>query len=219
MVRDDVSSVPSAQRTSDELDPELIALPPPRRPGRRLALTCLGLTALVSTLLAVGLSSEVRFALRAGPPLNLGELSGVSPSQDLQNSWVLGQAELGTRGAVEYTRPLDQDGYRLAPVAGNPRLWVQVRVPKELDGPRFVPPTTFVGRMLPLHAAGLRYSALAETLHEVGNVSPDRHAFVLIDGEAPATTRWAVGLLALFTGFAAFGIYGLARLLRPLSNA
>lgn len=219
MARDDAPSVPPVPRNPDELDPELIALPPPRRPGRWLALACLGLTAIASSALALGLSSEARFALQSGPPVNLGELSAVSPSQDLGNSWVVGQAELGTRGAVEYTRPLDQDGYRLAPVAGNPRLWVQVRVPRELDGPRFVPPTTFVGRLLPLQGAGLRYSALADTLQNVGNVSLDPRAFVLIDGEAPSTTRWALGLLVLFTGFAAFGIYGLARLLRPLSNA
>ncbi len=199
-------------------DPELEALPEPRRPGRRLTLVALALTTIASLGMVAELSREAAYGLSQSSPTDLGSLASVAPTQDLANHWVRGEALLGTTGAVRYERPLESDSYRLAPVAGNDRIWVQVRVPAGMEGPHFVPPTSFVGRFLPAREAGLRHSGLPESVAEAGGVQMPEDAWLLIDGEAPSTTRWTLGVVLLFLGFAAFGAYGLYRLLRPVRD-
>src|SRR5690606_37886330 len=122
-------------------DPELAALPEPRRPGKRLTLATLTATVIASLAMAIALLPEVSYGLRGGTPTDLGPLAHLTPTSELDNTWVHGDALLGTSGAVRYGRPLESDTYRLAPVAGNPKLWVQIRVPAGMEGPHFVPPT------------------------------------------------------------------------------
>ena len=205
-------------------DPELEALPIPRRPGRTLTLVSLATTAAASLAMCLTLAPEVSYGLSTQGPLDLGALVNVSPTKELANSWVRAEALLGTSGAVRYGRPLESDTYRLAPVAGNPKIWVQVRVPAGMEGPHFVPPTSFVGRFVPAADAGLRHSGLVDSVAEssaaVGSAaSMPSDAWLLIDGEAPTTTRWTVGVLLLLVGFAAFSVYGLYRLLRPVKDS
>jgi hypothetical protein len=195
-------------------DPELEALPEPRRPGRRLTLVTLAVTAMASVAMAWALSGDVRYALRSGPPLQVGDLGGFEPRPEQANTWVRGEALLATTGAVRYRRPLEADTYRLAEVTGNPRVWVQIRVPADLEGPRFVPPTSFVGRLLPFRDAALRHRGLVAAIESASQAKLPNDAWLLIDGEAPRTTRWAIGLVALFVAFAAFNLYGLYRLTR-----
>lgn len=209
----DTAELPLEVPQAAEPDPELLALPEPRRPGRRLTLATLGLTIVVSLGMAYGLRGEAKYALASGSPAQLGNLAELTPRAELGNTWVQGEALLSSTRAVRYERPLEPDTYRLAPVAGNEKLWVQVRVPSGLEGPRFVPPTSFVGRLMPLDSGGLRYGALADAVTDAGVGSVPPGAWLLVDGEAPATTRWSLGLVALFLGFAGFGAFGLARLL------
>ncbi|MEZ4227229.1 MAG: hypothetical protein R3B13_40190 [Polyangiaceae bacterium] len=199
---------------AQERDPELEALPAPRRPGRRLTLVSLVVTGLASLAMAGALRAEATYALSSGPPAALGNLAELNPGREMSNKWVQGEALLGSSRAVRYGRPLESDSYRLAPVAGNERVWVQIRVPAGMEGPRFVPPTSFVGRLIPFHEAGLRHSSLADAVENAGASRPGTDAWLLVDGEAPRTTRWALGLVGLFLGFAAFSMYGLLRLLR-----
>ena len=200
-------------------DPELEALPEPRRPGKRLTLATLSATVLASLAMTHALASEVTYGLRGGAPVDLGSLAHVTPSADLDNAWVHGEALLATTGAVRYGRPLESDTYRLAPVAGNSKIWVQIRVPAGMEGPHFVPPTSFVGRLIPAGDAGLRHGGLRASVDEAGSTQMPDGAWLLIDGEAPATTRWTLGVVALLLGFAGFGVYGLYRLLRPIKDA
>jgi hypothetical protein len=198
-------------------DPELDALPEPRRPGRRLTLAALSVTALASLSMSWALLSEASYGLKSALPTDLGALEQLSPGHELANTWVRGEALLGSAGAVRYGRPLESDTYRLAPVASNDKIWVQVRVPAGMEGPHFVPPTSFVGRFVPAAEAGLRHAGLKDSVSETGrHMPPD--AWLLIDGEAPATTRWTLGVLALLVGFAGFSFYGLYRLLRPVKD-
>jgi hypothetical protein len=198
-----------------EPDPELEALPAPRRPGRTLTLCTMCVTAVVAVAMAYSIRGEASYALSKSAPSSLGNLTELEPRPELANTWVQGDALLGSTRAVRYDRPLEQDSYRLAPIAGNDRVWVQVRVPSGMEGPRFVPPTSFVGRMIPFSQAGIRYDGLTEAAARASAGKVPDGAWLLIDGEAPTTTRWALGLIALFVGFAAFNVWGLARLLRP----
>jgi hypothetical protein len=162
--------------------------------------------------MSFALRHEARYALGASAPTALGDLGQFDPARARSNTWVQGEASLASEAAVRYERPLESDSYRLARINGNDRLWVQVRVPSGLEGPHFVPPNSFVGRLIPIAEAGLRYRGLRES----ANIPSD--AWLLIDGEAPRTTRWALGLVALFAAFALFNVYGLVRLLRPIKD-
>ncbi len=217
MARRPAAELPSLALPA-EPDPELDALPAPRRPGRRLALLTLSVTALAALGMTWAMLGEASYALRSGPPVEVGNLTQLEPRPELANGWVHGEALLGSTRAIRYQRPLEDDSYRLAPIAGNERIWVQVRVPAGMEGPRFVPPTSFVGRLIPASSAGIRHSGLRSAVDSAGAGSMPADAWLLIDGEAPATTRWALGLVVLFAGFAAFNLWGLAKLLRPVRD-
>jgi len=214
----EVAELPLAPAPDRASDPEFEAFPEPRRPGKRLTLITLSVTAVVALMLVVSLRGEALYSLTSAPPQNVGNLARFQPDGAQSNHWVRGEGSLGTRGAIRYSRPLEDDTFRLAPVTGNPRLWVEVRVPAGLEGPYFVPPASFVGRLVPATKAGLRHSSLPDWVAEVGDGSVPGDAWLLIDGEAPKSTRWALGLVALFTAFAAFNVWGLVRLLRPIRD-
>jgi hypothetical protein len=202
-------------------DEELEALPPPRHPWRNATLLTLALTLLCSLWLVLSLRGEIAYSLSSAPPLELGELGRFSPGPEHANRWVRAQGELDPGLAVAYRRPLERDSYRLARVSGNARLWVQVVVPRDDQDPehrRFVPPTSFVGRLVSASALGLRFSDLSEALRAGGQPELPSDAWLLIDGEAPSGTRWTLGLALLLLGFAAFTLFGLLRLLRPIRD-
>jgi hypothetical protein len=201
------------------IDPELEALPEPRRPFRRLTLATMAVTAALAFATAAGLKSSAVFALQPGPPQDLGPLKGVDLGPGLDNKWVHGTGTIADEG-VEYRRPLDPDRYRLVQVGGNPHLFVELRVPSGVESEHYVVPNSFVGRLVPFAHAGLRYGAVSDALAEVAaRRDADHDAWLLVDGQAPSTTRWAIGLGALFLVFAGINAWGVVRLLRPVHRA
>jgi hypothetical protein len=206
---------------SEQPDADLEALPPPRRPWRRLTLLVMTATLLGSLGLLLSLRGELSFSLSGSAPHGVGELSSFAPERKDENTWVQGEGELEAQGAIAYRRPLESDSYRLSRVSGTSKLWVQVRVPRDDDDPdhkRFVSPTSFVGRLVPAARGGVRLSQLGGAIGEAGRPALPSDAWLLIDGEAPATTRWTFGLAVLLLGFAAFNLIGLRRLLRPAAT-
>ena len=178
----------------------------------------MAVTTLAALAMALTLRADARYALESGPPAEVDDLTHFQPAPALANRWVHGQALLGTQGAIRYGRPLDGDTFRLAPVAGNNHIWVEVRVPEGMEGPRFVPPTSFVGRLLPFSSAGLRHQDLPDAVAAAGGAHVPAGSWLLIDGESPSSTRWSLGLIALFIGFAAFNLWGLYKLIRPVRD-
>jgi hypothetical protein len=75
-----------------------------------------------------------------------------------------------------------------------------------------------VGRLIPFSRAGLRHNGLPEAVADAGSAHIPSGSWLLIDGESPSSTRWALGLIALFVGFAAFNLWGLYRLLKPVRD-
>ena len=206
---------------SEQPDADLEALPPPRRPWRKLTLVVMSATLLGSLALTLALRGELSFSLSGKPPHSVGELSRFAPQAADANTWVQGDGELEVQGAIAYRRPLETDSYRLSRVSGTSKLWVQVRVPSDDADPdhkRFVPPTSFVGRLVPASRGGVRLSQLGGAIAEAGRSPLPGDAWLLIDGEAPATTRWTLGVAALLLGFAAFNLLGLRHLLRPAAG-
>src|SRR5262245_29785327 len=132
--------------TSSSTDDELTRLPPPHRPFRRLTFAVMGLTALFALWLALGLRGELAYTLRGGTPNDIGELAHIARDRLVSNTWVRAEGALREDSVVRYTRPLESDPYRLAPVEGNASVWVELRVPTDTDGDHFVAPGSFVGR-------------------------------------------------------------------------
>jgi hypothetical protein len=195
-------------------DPELLALPAPPKRERTLTVALMALTAVAAVGMAVALRGEASYALRPGQPVDVGDLASLRPGADLTNVYVRGGGLLGTSGAIKYGRAAESDSFRLAPIAGNPEVWVEIRVPEGFEGPRFVPPSSFAGRLVPLGASGIRHLGLEASVRERTDQRVPPNAWLLIDGASPRASRWALALAVLFVGFALWNVLGIARVLR-----
>jgi len=193
-------------------DRELLALPPPRRPWRRATLVTLSLGAALSVWLAFLVLPDARYSLQAGGVRDIGDLARARLGPELENAWVRAGGQLSATKAVRFRRPLERDSYRLAQSEDNPNVWVQIRVPAGEEDPRFVPPDSFVGRLLPLSAASLRQGGIADAVDRAGLEPLRKNAWILLDGESPAANRWVLGLIGLLAAFATFNVVGLVRL-------
>ncbi|WP_233562297.1 hypothetical protein [Sorangium cellulosum] len=200
-------------------DPELLALPAPPRQERTVTVVLMAVTAIAALWMAIALLGEARYALSPGRPADVGDLAPLRPTEDLANRYVRAAGLLGTRSAIRYGRAAEGDSFRLAPVAGNPGLWVEIRVPEGFEGPRFVPPSTFAGRLVPFRSAGIRHARLAAEVEEQTGTAVTDDAWLLIDGSSPRASRWAVALVALFLGFAGWNLFGIARVLHRVRDA
>ncbi len=198
-------------------DPELVELPAPRHPWRRMTILTLLLCFGVSLALLLELRSELGYAIRSGPPQSVGALAVLSPGHPISNHWVQAEADLEDHGGIRYARPFESDTFRLVPVQGNHRIWVQIRVPAGFEDDHFVPPTSFVGRLTPVSSLGVRYSALPGAVLHAGwpkGQLPD-DAWILIDGESPEAIRWVLALAFVLAGFAGFSLWATTAALRP----
>jgi hypothetical protein len=210
------SETPSQPAPASGKKHDLAELPAPRRPWRRVTLVTLALGAAGSLALALAVLPDVAYSIRDGSPRDLGDLVSARFDPTLADVWVHGEGQLSATRAIRYARPLEHDTYRLASVEGNPKLWVQIRVPANEEGPRFVPPDSFVGRLLPMSKLGIRQRGLPDAVERSGVEPPAPDAWLLVDGESPAALRWALGLMALLLAFATFNVVGLVRLTRPV---
>jgi hypothetical protein len=121
---------------------------------------------------------------------------------------------LGGGGSIRFERSFESDTFRVAPVAGRPDVWVELRVPAGIDPERYVPPTAFTGRLVRFDAAGPRHRGLARSVTALTGQPVPTDAWLLVDGESPAQARWAVALVVLFAGFAAWNALAISRLAR-----
>jgi hypothetical protein len=199
--------------TAGELDPDLVSLPAPPKGERSVAVVTMLVTALAAVWMAVALLGEARYAVTPGRPSEVGDLTPLHPADELANRYVEATGLLGTAGAIRYGRAAEGDSFRLAPVAGNPGIWVEIRVPEGFEGPRFVPPTNFAGRLVPFRKAGVRHAGLLNAVRDQTEVRVPDGAWLLIDGSSPRASRWAVALSLLFAGFAVWNVVGVARIL------
>jgi hypothetical protein len=212
-----MESTPPSAPHEPPPDQELLALPAPRRPWRRATLFTLGLCAILSLWLAAGVLPDARYSLATDGALDIGDLAHARLGPELENRWVRAGGELSTR-AVRYRRPLEHGSYRLASVVGEENVWVQIRVPEGEEDRRFVPPDSFVGRLMPVSALGLRQKGMAEAVDRAGLPPLEKGSWLLVDGESPAAVRWVLGLVALLGAVATFSIVGLVRLSRSIPS-
>lgn len=177
----------------------------------------LALTALVACAMSFALRGDVAYAFSEGTALDLGELRdvGAPSAADLaSNRYVRGRGLLGAAGAIRFERPFESDSYRVSPVAGRRDLWVEVRVPAGEESGRYIPPSSFAGRLVPFDDAGPRHRGLVSAIEATTGERVPAGARVLVDGEVPSRARWAVALAAVFLTFAVWNAMAIARLLR-----
>ncbi len=208
----------SAPGARAEADPDLLALPAPPKRERTFTVVMMFLTAIAALWMAVALLGEAGYAVSAGRPNDVGDLTSFEPSGDLANRYVHATALLGSTGAIRYGRAAEGDSFRLAPVAGNPKIWVEIRVPEGFEGPRYVPPSAFAGRLVPFKRAGVRHAGLIDAVRRETNATVPDDAWLLVDGSSPRTARWAVALAALFGLFALWNLGGVARILTRVKD-
>lgn len=207
-------ALPAELAPSAEPDPELLALPAPPKRERTMTVALMALTAAAALWMTISLVGEAAYSLTSGSPVEVGELAALHPSIALANKYVRAEGLLGTTGAIRYGRAAEGDSFRLAPALGNPGVWVEIRVPEGFEGPRFVPPTQFAGRLVPFKSAGLRHVGLARAVKDRTDVNIPDDAWVLIDGTSPRASRWALALALVFFGFVAWNVAGVIAVLR-----
>jgi hypothetical protein len=210
--------LPVGLGSSPSADPELLALPAPPRHERRLALALMLLVMLASAWLLWLLRGEVGYAFSPSSPVDLGELTQATPSAEHANRYVRASGLLAATRTIRYERPMEGDSFRLAPLAGNPNVWVEIRVPEGMEGPRFTPPSSFVGRLVPFQDVGIRHRGLAASLARAGAGSVPGGAWLLIDGSSPRASRWSVALAALLAYFLVWNGVGLVQLSRKIKD-
>lgn len=195
-----------------DVDPELAVLPRPPQKERTLSLALMILTASLAVVLGAGLFGDVRYALSSANPEDAGELASLVPDPTMGNRFIRGQGSLDSAAAVRYETIFGRELFELAPLAGNRRIWVEMRVPDGEIG-KVPPPTTFVGRLVPLDSAAFRIRSWRVSGQLLSGAA-GRDAWVLIDGAAPASLSWAVGLFGLLLAFAGYNLVTIARIVR-----
>ncbi len=208
---------------ADELDPELLDLPDPPKRERSFTVALLVVTALASLAMIVALRRDAAYAFAAKDTRNLGDLNAADTSGFVENQYVHGQAMLGAANAIRYERPLTSGSYRLMPVprangADTSDVWVEVRVPPRGENVRWVPPSSFSGRLVRFETAGPRHRGLADAVRDATGKEMPKGAWLLVDGAAPGDARWAVLLVVLFAGFAAWNAFAMTKLLRKVKS-
>jgi len=206
---------PSASRESEDFeDPELLALPPPPKAQRQLTVALLLLVALTASGMVYALRGEARYALTPRTDVDVGDLNALATVKTDDNRYVTAHGSLGGALAVRFERPFEGDSYRVSPVMGRRDLWVEVRVPAGTESGRYVPPTSFTGRLVRFDASGLRHRGLEGAVSSLTGGSIPAEARLLVDGESPEGARWALGLAGLFAMFAVWCLVTTARLVR-----
>ena len=200
----------------EEIDPELLQLPDPPRKERRTTMALLALAAVASMAMVAALSRDAAYSLSPATPTDLGDLRTTPASALAANSYVEGEALLGGAGAIRYEHPFESDTYRVAPVAGRPDVWVEVRVPAGEESSRYVPGTKFKGRLIPFNAAGLRHRGLRSSVESLTGQAVSDGAWLMVDGQAPGDARGIVALVLMFLGFAIWNVLTIFKLARKV---
>jgi hypothetical protein len=169
----------------------------------------MALTALVCLAMAWSLAGRALYAARERKPLELGSLATVELGPEHANRYVLGAAPLADRPSVRYRRFGEQGFAVLSPVAGRGELWVEHDVPDRLAGPRFVSPTRFSGRLVPLADLGAGRWGVGALVADAAAQRAAAPVWILLDGATPQSERWALAMALLMTAFGGWNLLGI----------
>jgi hypothetical protein len=208
------STAAKAGRRAGAVDPELVLLPQPPRRARTVAIAVMGAVALAAASLGWSLRGEVGYALGATEPLELDAPPGPNDARFATASgrYVRLHVSLDEARALRLSR-FGSGDERVAPAREAPGVWVAYVVPDGMPAARFSPPALVAGRLVPLDRAGPRWRGLASAIERSAG-GPVAHGWLLMDGWDPSAASWLVGLEIMLVVFAAWNVYGIARVLR-----
>jgi hypothetical protein len=201
------------------VDDDLASLPAPPRRARTVSTSLMAVAGLLATMMAGLLAGDVRYALSAPTPVDVGDLGTLVPGPPLANKFVQGTGVARVERGLSYTRPLEPDTFLLSPIVGSSRIWVEMRSPGQPVARAAALPLSFVGRLLPVRGGGFRRGGVASSAHGPTPIEVPDDAWVLLDGVAPASLRWTVPLAALFAAFAAWCLLCIVKILRPVRSS
>lgn len=179
------------------------SLPPPPHFRRRVALFSLVIVGLAALLVTGLLYPAARFSLENGPPRDLGRLSEANLTS--AGAWVRGTGR-PSQEALAFRRTGHPGNFRLTRLEDRPNLWIVLPVPQGAVSPSrgepltnetYVPPSTFVGRLVPLDEAGAMFAPIVSM---IGESSASEDGFLLVEGDSPRSYRpflFAALLLAI----------------------
>jgi hypothetical protein len=212
-----VTTAPLQHFVDDAVDPELLDLPNPPKRERSVTVAMLVFTAVASLAMVAALRGDASYAFATAHPTDLGDIGSAPPAAFVENGYVSGTAMLGAAHAIRYERPLVSDSFRLMPVAGRPNVWVEVRVPAGAENVRYVPPNQISGRLVKFESAGPKHRGLASAVRDATGTKVPEASWLLVEGDAPKDSRWAIMLIAMFLGFAVWNLSMTAKLLRKVT--
>ena len=200
----------------DAIDPELVELPNPPKRERSMTVAMLVFTAFASLAMAASLRHDASYAFASQRATDLGDLGAAPAAAFAENTYVSATAMLGAAHAIRYERPLVSDSFRLMPVAGRPNVWVEVRVPAGAENVRYVPPSQFTGHLVRFESAGPKHRGLATAIKDATSQSVPASSWLLVEGDAPTSSRYAIILVAMFLGFAMWNLRATSKLLQKV---
>ena len=205
--------------TNDDIDPELVTLPGPTRRERTLTILLLLVGSLASLAMAGALRRDVAYALSPATPEDLGNLAEVGPARlaASENRLVRAEGLLGAAAGLRYGRPLRDDTFRALPVLGRDNLWVEVRIAAGQESGRWEPPRSFVGQLERFDAVGPTHRGLRGAIERATRTRVPGDSWLLVDGEDPSHSRWAVLLAATFLGLGMCNALAIARIVRKVA--
>jgi hypothetical protein len=213
-----LDAAPPLGRLSDDvLDADLVALPAPSR-TRSLSGMALMVTVM---LLSLGLMIRFRgdleyFWVASRAPRELGRADRVSVGSLEENEYVTLEAMPLAAGAVRFRR-LARDGtFRIYPLAGQPKIFVE-RFTPEGQGTAREEHGVYTGRMIRFARAGGSYRSVGAYFEQQLGTPVDEEAWLLVDGEAPGDRYWTAALYAVLVAFFLFNAAMLWRYSRPVS--
>ena len=214
-----MSSKAISETTSDPdvpTDDVFLALPPPPRRQRTVAVTLMSVATIASIVMAWPLLSEAAYATHSETPSYIDDLA--NPSHTNANQFVNAKGSLDPNKVISFKRHFEDDTFQLQRVSGSASTWVELRIPHGMQSQQITSPIAFEGRLVPLSEAGLRYVGASSAIknHSDGSVTSSDDAWLLVDGASPYASRWALAMLILFGAFAVWNAVNVVRVMRHI---
>jgi hypothetical protein len=209
------SGGPGVHVATDEVDPELLALPLPPR-GRRLLSMALMLCVVgVAVGLLAHLRADVAYGFAPNRATELGAIATLDLRTLVPNTFVRirGTPMLGL--TVRYERALSGQFFAVFPLAGQRQVFVQVPL-EALRDPARAGRAEWSGRLLTFGQLGGRFRGVRDYLVHSMHLPVTAESFVLLAEEQPVAHGWALALSALCLAIIGFTGVLMARWFRAL---
>lgn len=202
----------------DDVDADLLAL---RTPSRTRGLTGIALTVTVIVLslgLMVAYRGDLKFFFADRSARDLGAADEVSVGALAEDEYVTLRAMPMAARAVRFRRLGSSGTFRVYPVAGQSRIFIERFTEDATPSGRSKPHGIYTGRMVRMAHAGSAYKSVRAYLeHQAGTPVP-ADAWVLIDGEAPGDRYWTVAMYSMLLLFFVFNAVILVRNSRKITD-